>query len=232
VVRRFLLCTVALVSIGSPAVAADLPSTRAPAPPPPLPIFSWTGAYIGGQAGYNFGHDTATPAGLGPNGIQPSGVVGGGHIGYNYEAGSSLVVGIEGDIEGSSARSASTAYFGSYTVRSPVQGSIRGRAGFAVDRALFYATGGVAFATFNDSYATGGSASASRAGYTIGGGVEYAISDRWSVRGEYRFSNFGTFTDTLSSVPTTVTHKENQSRAEVGFSYKFAEPVPPVVAKY
>jgi outer membrane immunogenic protein len=232
VVRSFLLSSVAFAAIGGTAVAADLPSSRAPAAPPPLPIFSWTGLYVGGQVGYGFGNDTATPAGFAPNGIKPSGVLGGAHIGYVYQTGSSLVVGLEGSIDGSSVSSTSAAFLGSYTVKSPVQGSIRGRAGFAVDRALFYATGGVAFATFNDSYATGDSASATRAGYTVGGGVEYAISDRWSVRGEYRFSSFGTFTDTLPNALTAVTHKDNQSRAEVGFSYKFAEPVPPVAAKY
>ena len=231
-VRSFLLSSIAFVAIGGAAVAADLPSSRAPATPPPLPIFSWTGLYMGGQVGYGFGNDTATLTGFAPNGIKPSGVLGGVHIGYVYQTGSSLVVGLEGSVDGSSVSSTSAAFLGSYTVKSPIEGSIRGRAGFAVDRALFYATGGVAFATFNDSYATGDSASASRAGYTVGGGVEYAISDRWSVRGEYRFSNYGAFTDALPNASATVAHKDNQSRAEVGFSYKFAEPVPPVTAKY
>lgn len=213
-------------------MAADLPSSRVPDAPTSLPIFSWTGLYVGGQLGYGFGNDTATPTGIAPNGIKPSGVLGGGHIGYAYQTGGNFVVGLEGSIDGSSASSSSPAFLGSYSVKSPIQGSIRGRAGFAVDRALFYATGGVAFATFNDSYATGDSSSANRAGFTVGGGVEYAISDRWSVRGEYRFSNFRTFTDMLANAPTSVGHKDNQSRAEIGFSYKFAEPALSGAAKY
>jgi outer membrane immunogenic protein len=218
--------------IAAPLLAADLPSSHAPAPPPALPVFSWTGFYAGGQAGYGFGNDSAALSGLAPNGISPSGIVGGAHAGYNYETGGTVVVGLEGDVEGSSVSASSPALLGSYTVKSPFQASIRGRAGFAVDRALFYATGGVAFATFNDSYAAAGAASSSRVGYTVGGGVEYAISGTWSVRGEYRYGEFGGFTNTFAVPGVSITHKDTQSRAEVGFSYKFAEPVPPVVSKY
>ncbi|MDR3463046.1 MAG: porin family protein [Beijerinckiaceae bacterium] len=213
-------------------MAADLPSSHAADAPTPLPIVSWTGVSVGGQLAYGFGNDNATPRGVAPTRMEPRGLVGGAHIGYAYQADRNLVVGLEGSIDGSNVGSSTPTFLGSYTVKLPIQGSIRGRAGFTVDRALFYASGGVAFATFRDSFSMGDSVSASRAGLTVGGGVEYAVSDRWSVRGEYRFSNFGTFTNMLANAPNTVAHKDNQSRAEIGFSCKFTEPAPPGAAKY
>ena len=60
--------------------------------------------------------------------------------------------------------------------------SFRGRAGFAVDRALFYVTGGVAVAQVGAT---------TRWGWTVGGGVELAVSPKWTVGGEYRYTDFG-----------------------------------------
>ncbi len=92
---------------------------------------------------------------------------------------------------------------GSFTAtsRADIQGSIRGRVGIAWDRALLYATGGVAFSGFNNSITdttgfvapagTSASFSNTRVGWTVGGGIEYAITNNWSVRAEYRYSDFG-----------------------------------------
>src|ERR1700731_3575781 len=84
--------------------------------------------------------------------------------------------------------------------RADVQGSIRGRLGIAWDRALFYATGGVAFGGFNTDFSIFGPAfvspagvpfgafggtsnfSKTRVGWTVGGGIQYAITNNWSVR--------------------------------------------------
>ena len=228
-IRNFLLSSAALAALSGAALAADLPSTRAPIAPPPIPVFSWTGLYVGGQIGYAFGKDVDARV-FPPVAVttDPSGILGGAHIGYNFQPGlGGLVVGAEGDIDGSSY-TATSPY---YTIKSPVQGSIRGRAGFAVDRALFYATGGAAFASFKDTYTNGDSASATRVGYTVGGGIEYAVTDVWSVRAEYRYNNFGTYTDTLVIANTTVAHKETENQVTAGFSYKFISPAP-VVARY
>lgn len=73
-------------------------------------------------------------------------------------------------------------------------GTLRGRAGFAMDRALIYATGGAVYGggTYkelitpaHDSYA--------RLGWTVGGGVEYAVTDSLSIKAEYLYANFGRF---------------------------------------
>jgi outer membrane immunogenic protein len=225
-IRNVLLSSAALIALSGAAFAADLPSSRAPIAPPPIPLFSWTGLYIGGEAGYGFGKDSV--AGLAST--KPSGVVGGGFVGYNFEPMfGGLVFGAEGSIDGSSEKATAT---GLYTIKSEVQGSIRGRVGFAVDRALFYATGGAAFASFKDNYVTGDSLSTTRVGYTVGGGIQYAFTNEWSVRAEYRYSDFGTFTETLPIAGVTVSHKETENKVLVGVAYKFGEPAAPVVAKY
>lgn len=248
----------ALALLSTSALAADLPSRRAPPVyiPPPIPVFTWTGFYIGGQVGYEFGRQTAnarstlTGGGLASVGTSPSGVIGGAHIGYNFSSqglplfGSALgtggVIGIEGDVDGTSAKS-SYAYnpFLSANYRENIMGSVRGRLGYAVDRALFYATGGVAFGGFKNNYyslVATDSPSSTRVGYTVGGGVEYAITNTWSLRGEYRYSGFGSYIDPLSGIAggvVAVRHSEIEQRAQVGFSYKFETLAPPpVVAKY
>ena len=272
-IRTVLLSTVALATLAGSAFAADLPSRRAPpvyAPPPPIPVFSWTGLYVGGQVGYQFGRSNAfaynsvTGAGLAANGSSPNGVVGGAHVGYLFSTqsipvlsnvtgafaslpligglgGAGGVFGIEGDVDGSNYRSAyGLGGIANYT-REPIQGSIRGRLGFAVDRALFYATGGAAFGDLRNTYVNGINGatdqfSHTRVGYTVGGGVEYAFTNNLSVRVEYRYTDYGSFNDTLVNSTGTgvnVRHKETDNRVQAGFSYKFNTFAPaPVVARY
>jgi outer membrane immunogenic protein len=271
--KNVLLGAVALVAMTATSYGADLPSRRA-APvyaPPVIPVFSWTGFYIGGQVGYGFGRDnTSTSLGgvtFASAGTNTSGIIGGGHVGYNFSTqslpifggvlGTGGVIGIEGDVDGSDARRTGLipAAFGlnpgaTATVRNEIQGSIRGRLGFAVDRALFYATGGAAFAEFKHSITNPGgfpffggtdSFSSTRVGYTVGGGVEYAVTDNWSLRAEYRYSDFGSFRNNLVNVTANPfvalnvvnRYRETEQRVQVGFSYKFTSPIlAPVVARY
>lgn len=256
-IRKVLLSTVAVVAISGTAFAADLPSRRAPPVyvPPAIPIFSWTGFYVGGDVGAAFGLDKAfavsrTGAGsFGPFNVgEQTGIIGGGHIGYNLSTqsfpllggfggigGGGGVIGIEADFTGSDYRGSFGADgFGNPAIhdQSQIQGSVRGRLGIAVDRALFFVTGGAAVAEFKDDY-TLQSISHDRIGYTVGGGVEYALTTNWSLRGEYRYSDFGHFTDQLPLVAVNVSHREIMQRATLGFSYKFDTPaLAPVVARY
>ena len=133
------------------------------------------------------------------------------------------------------------------TSRVDVQGSIRARAGIAFDRALIYATGGAAFTGITNSFSAfapglgfiSDSFSKTRAGWTVGGGIEYAVTNNWSVRAEYRFADFGHFTDfpfaavLPAGVVVTSQHHLTENQVQVGFSYKFDTLAPaPVVAKY
>ncbi len=256
----------ALAMLSTTAFAADLPARRAPpvfAPVPP--VFSWTGGYIGGQIGYEFGKDdafatsTRTGLGVGSNGARPDGVVGGAHIGYNFSTqslpllgntfggvfgtvlGTGGVIGIEGDVDGSGSRQ--NYFIGGIATNyhENVQGSIRGRLGIAVNRVLFYATGGVAIAGLDNTYTNtivGGTDTfnRTRVGYTVGGGIEYAFEGNFSVRAEYRYTDFGSSTTTLGASTAggvSVRQRDTDQRVQGGFSYKFDNPLAsPVVARY
>ena len=252
-IKKMLLSTVTLGALAGTAFAADLPSRRAPPVyiPPPIPVFTWTGLYVGGQVGYEFGKSnayaaSATGVGLSAAGAKSNGIIGGAHVGYNFSTqtlgmgnfggfgGGGLVFGVEGDVDGSNYKSNYQLGAISDASRQNIQGSVRGRLGVAFDRVLVYGTGGVAFGDLQNNYTFGAlnsSLSHTRVGYTVGGGLEYAISNNWSLRGEYRYTDFGSFNDSIGAV--NVRHHETDNRVQGGFSYKFDTFVPaPVVARY
>ncbi len=234
------LATAAVAAaLSTTAFAADLPSYKSPpvyVPPPPA--FTWTGVYIGGQIGYQWGRSSTDVGGAFPFPYSVNGVTGGAHIGYNYQFNQYFVAGLEGDVNGLSYRGATPFGGTSTTLREPVDGSIRGRMGIAWDRALAYATGGVAFADFQNNYAAGLLASTSfdtgRVGWTVGGGVEYAITNNWSIRAEYRYTDYGRYSQVPFAGGFVVNNHEYDNKVQAGFSYKFdwANPMPPVIAKY
>jgi outer membrane immunogenic protein len=259
--QKLLASAAVVVALGTTAFAADLPSRYAPPvyiPPPP--VFTWTGLYAGGQIGYGWGRQTDNVFNAGGTpistigSIDSSGVVGGAHLGYNWQTGL-FVYGLEGDVNGASYQgstfgpfapgvpgvvaAAIPGLFGTATTAIPVQGSIRGRLGVAFDRALIYATGGLALADIHDTFTTPAFSDSFwhfRAGWTVGGGVEYAVTNNWSVRAEYRYSDFGSYNDVLGPGGQFVHQHVVENLAQVGFSYKFDPPPPPlpapVVAKY
>jgi outer membrane immunogenic protein len=262
--RKILLASVGAIALtGSAAFAADLPS-RAPPPVylPPPPIFTWTGIYIGGQIGYAWasgnnefnGFDPFFGPGVALNssvGGTPNGVIGGANVGYNYQI-NQWVVGIEGTVDGTSLSNTAVAAFpdgSTLTANSTadIQGSIRGRLGVAWDRALIYATGGVAFGGFNTNlslsapnvpFFTSASLSNTRTGWTVGGGIQYAVTNNWSIRAEYRYTNFGSindgqFTGGPAGFFLNGNRQINQNQVQVGFDYRFDLGAPyPVVSKY
>jgi outer membrane immunogenic protein len=246
--RKTLLVSAGTIALVSQAFAADLPSS---APPPvyvpPAPIFTWTGFYLGGQVGYAWGTQKADV--LLPNGSilasnSAQGVIGGGHVGYNYQV-NQWVLGVEGSVDGTSISKTFTRTVGfaapfdvTYKTEAPIQGSIRGRLGVAWDRVLLYATGGAAFAGVDATYTSpfrSVSKSSTRVGWTVGGGIEYAVTNNWSIRAEYRYSDFGSFSTSPEGVfgtPVTINRRFTQNQVQGGFTYHFSPPPAPVVAKY
>lgn len=247
-IRKLLVSAAILATTIGGAWAADLPNTKGPpvfAPPPP-PQFTWTGLYAGAQAGYEWGTTSAyleTYPGdvfsATAVGVSPSGVVGGGHIGYNFQI-TQFVIGIEGDFEGTSANASALEGNGSlFQENAEIQGSVRGRVGWAWDRVLIYGTGGVAFASIRDIATLGASTDSQtigRAGWTAGGGIEYALDPNWSVRAEYRYTDYGSYDFPLFNTDPgdAVRLRNTDNRVEAGFSYKFDlfAPPAPVIAKY
>ena len=265
-IRKVLVASAALAALtAGSAFAADLPS-RVTAPAPyiaPLPVFTWTGFYVGLNAGAGFGSSNngtlGVPAGtLGTDyttygsGSSNVGFVGGGQIGYNWQAGA-LVFGLETDLqdrnrgnrtlaEGTLPGSGAYYYGVSSGSNSTWFGTARGRVGFAVDRALFYATGGLAYgghqngvtAYYNDgtnpTAAYNSSSNSSGVGYTLGGGIEYAITPTWTIKGEYLWVDLGkksstlTTASTVGTLPSYITTGGSSDRfsvARVGVNYKF-----------
>ena len=233
-IRKLALSTV-FASLAATAFAADLPTRKAPEAFVPVPVFTWTGFYVGGQLGYNWGNDrtsefvTATGAFTGfTSSYSPNGVVGGTHAGFNYQMGS-IVLGIEGDLELSGYKGGYRLANGNGTdTKKDFQGSIRGRFGFAFDRALIYATGGLALANFKHTYVNAGLArtesfSDTRAGWTLGAGLEYAFSRNWSGRVEYRYTDFGNFRNANAFAFPGFTYKQEprDHTIRAGISYRF-----------
>lgn len=237
---RVLVAVGALLSAVNFACAADMPGPAPyyppPAPPPPPPPYNWTGIYGGLNAGGGFvsAKDTGTITGGDLGGVSASGtgsangVLGGGQIGFNYQV-NSLVLGMEGDFDYSSLSSTSTASILSETSKIQWLATIRGRAGFAIDRIMIYGTGGVAFVPVSDSitasgYGTVFSASSTNAGWTIGAGVEGAFAQNWTAKIEYLFvqSNFslsGPIAVAGGTLSYTGTISDNVIRAGINFKY-------------
>jgi outer membrane immunogenic protein len=145
---------------------------------------------------------------------------GGGQIGYNWQGmwHPRLVLGVEADFQGAGlCAKGSTSAADANSPNEPFDGptnasaksclnwfgTVRGRLGYAFDRALVYGTGGFAFGSVKDSLATSkvseaevlttsASRSSTDTGYVVGGGLEYALSPAWSLKGEYQYINLGT----------------------------------------
>ncbi|MEE7448688.1 porin [Methylobacterium radiotolerans] len=204
-IKKLLLASAATALLTGAASAADLP--RRAAPPPvftPVPVFTWTGAYFGINAGYAFDASSnntnsfgvPAPYGNGTTAFfsqrNQEGFSGGGQVGYNFQftPGSGIVVGVEADAQYLDfGRSRNNAFLvgplaPGYYVTDPrglssldFFGTVRGRIGYAFDRVLFYGTGGFAYGSGSADRSFGGFAGndSFRTGYAVGGGIEYAL---------------------------------------------------------
>jgi outer membrane immunogenic protein len=250
--RNLAVTPIALVlSSGLSLVTASAADLGAPAPAPiyskaPLAVpFSWTGFYVGGNAGYGWGSsDVDTDAGgptfapgyfastsfpvinaAGEGTLHPHSFVGGGQLGYNWQAGS-IVAGLEADFDYfhmNAARTVSGVYpccaaSSPFTLTQSVSTNwlftARPRVGWAANNWLFYATGGLAVTdlgtsqTFTDPVLSffnaleSINASSTKVGWVAGAGVEYGLSRNWSVRAEYLHVDFGSVSGTGALVPT------------------------------
>jgi outer membrane immunogenic protein len=201
------------------------------------------------------------------------GFIGGGQIGYNWQFANTFVLGVEADIQGIAGNRSSGAALGAgaplnfpnETIVSSSQvnrsvdylGTVRGRFGFLVTPTLLaYATGGLAYGgtnlnvailqnnlPFSPPFASGGSFSDTRAGWTVGGGVEWMFLPNWSAKVEYLYYDLGNVAVALSplafaapplyaSVPYAKTRFDGHIvRAGLNYHFNWGAPAP-VVAKY
>jgi outer membrane immunogenic protein len=178
----------------APAFAADLTSPE-PLPTPQVveatPANNWTGFYLGALGGFGWGTaDTSTAGNVSADGFDV-----GGYGGANWQWGN-FVVGGEADIL-SPWRNGSG---GGVSLDQGLNGSLRARAGIALDRFLLYGTAGAAL---TDLELSGGGISDDQAllGWTAGAGVEGMLTDNITARVEYRFTDYEDKTFTLGGGP-------------------------------
>ena len=203
------------------AFAADLPPPVGPAPRAPVvyapvPVFSWSGFYIGlnvGVAGLeadindkDYWNNGATST------LEDTNFAGGGQAGYNWQKGA-FVFGLEVDAdyvntEKSFVYSTDERYQG----KVDFQGSLRARAGIAVDNALIYATSGVALSRGDSRFRESGETEVDhqetagqdewQAGFVAGVGVEYKFNCHWSARMEALYSHYPESVNTVEPYST------------------------------
>lgn len=224
----FLMAT----TVATPVLAADM-ARKAPAVPPVESIVrTWTGFYAGAQFGYDFGHSSSKDQNAISGatdwwgGYDVNGVFGGIFAGYNYQI-ANYVLGVEADVSASGARGSMQSVFaGNMRTTVPVDGSIRARLGYAFDDVLIYGTGGIAFAQFENRYEELGvvdKRTSSRVGWTLGAGAEYAFAPNWTVRAEYRYTDFGEKTDdnVATDLGWNYPNKTHLHSIRAGVAYRF-----------
>jgi outer membrane immunogenic protein len=225
--------------IAAPAHAADISVPRAYNPPVLLPpaIYDWTGFYFGGHVGAGLLKDSvsaaAAPAGsalltTGTN-VGPVGLIGGAQLGINYEF-APVVVGAEASWTSSaisgSANDAAVGATERFTSNPTWIATATGRAGYAANDWLFYAKGGGAVmrVDYEENPLTGvvgtsQSIGANRKGFTVGGGIEYGLTESLSAKLEYDFFDFGSQIYNFNLTPVAI-----NSRLETltfGLNYRF-----------
>ena len=205
--KKTLLASAALALMMGAAQAADIEA--------PPAVYDWTGGYIGIQGGYAWGKSDAETDidpeftdidTLDIDDFKANGFVGGAHVGYLLQS-DAFVYGVEADIEYADLNDEVDIVFdgagdgGSGEKNIDWLGSLRLRAGIAADRALFYATGGLAVGGVSletdlsqealDAGLTNDDDDKTKWGWTLGAGVEYAVTDALSARIEYRYTDLG-----------------------------------------
>jgi outer membrane autotransporter protein len=192
----------AATTLCSPAGAADISAAPYAPPPPPLMLYNWTGFHVGAHFGGAFGSDSESLGG-GTFSATPSGVMGGLQFGYDFQFAPTLVAGVEAELSWTSAQdSAAAALPGIGLNLSSTHNwydTLTARLGYAMGTWLFYAKFGAAW--MNADYTLtataagiGGTSSfnATRPGFAVGAGAEYAFNPAWSAKVEYQFLDFGT----------------------------------------
>ena len=230
--RKFLgVIGVASLIVG-PALAADLGTKPIYKAPVLAPVFSWTGWYIGGNAGYGWGENTNATvftdygwdAPPNPN-SKPKGLIGGGQIGYDWQV-TNWVWGLVADFQGTDIKDSTTAFsiapdgvtpqVKSLSEKLDFLGTVRGRLGWAANNWLFYGSGGLAYGDVRSTLSFSepgnfavGSKSETRAGWAAGGGVNYAFTPNWIVGVDYLHYDLGhTSIDTFDTLGSFITVRQ------------------------
>jgi outer membrane immunogenic protein len=233
--------------------------SAAPGAAPMLANVNWTGFYLGAVAGGGTnsadGKDFNRWFASSGVALESWGASGGLTAGYNFQIGRSGLFGIEGDISAASFKESLSApdwcctldgSTGTYhDTKMPWYATLRARAGLTYGSTLFYATGGLAFVNQKTQMFTRNPSSNSipividgtRTGLALGAGVEFALSQNWSVKGEYLalYAPGRTKQDPNILDDDTATYRVNSTTqlVRVGVNYRFGgAPAAPVMVRY
>jgi outer membrane immunogenic protein len=184
--KRVLLAGVALAALMGSASAADIPrrvvERPVAAPVPYVAAYNWTGFYVGLNGGWGWGADTDGSGGLV-----------GGTVGYNWQM-NQVVFGLEADIAWSGIESDGDVCRRGLRCDASIDwfGTARGRVGLAMDRFMPYVTGGLAYGDVSATRAAGlPDRSEMQAGWTLGAGMEFALTAPWTAKLEYLYVDLG-----------------------------------------
>jgi outer membrane immunogenic protein len=185
--KRFLRAGIAvgaLAGIIGSATAADLPRQTPvyKAPAYVAPVFNWTGAYIGLNAGGGWGKSEYG----GVDKYDVSGGMVGATVGYNWQFGT-WVLGLEGDADWANIKGSGVLS----DTKNEFLSTIRGRVGYSFDRFMPYVTGGLAVGNVKANDVFGSSKDETKAGWTVGAGVEFAFAPQWTAKIEYLYVDLG-----------------------------------------
>jgi outer membrane immunogenic protein len=235
------------------ASAADILRKAPPPAPPPAPVFSWTGCHVGAHVGWGWGKANVdesqnssgghlnTDGTPGSGGITTSGAVFGGQLGCDYQFWGQWVIGAEGmfagtDINGTANDPAEDSPFGNLhtiKVKQDWIGSVTGRLGYAWNQTLWYVRGGGAWthnrwdlSNADNAFFYGNTVQTQNlSGWTIGAGLEWALTPNWTAFVEYDYYRFDgkdlinqtTFDDTYH----VHTSRQTVNVVKVGVNYRF-----------
>lgn len=233
--KNALFLVAASFGLAVPVAAADLvyahlePVVISPAD---LAEFSWTGGYVGLQAGYVSGEASTVLVGNAFATGDVSGWLAGLYAGYNFQLDNNVVLGLEADVawgdvggfvQGTGPGGVVLPPQSGMQYDTSWSGAGRVRVGYAFDRVMPYIAGGVAITDMNaQAFAVGAptdSFSETMVGWTLGAGVEYAVTDNLIGRLEYRYTDFGEFDITSGGLGGSIDLRKSDVRA--GLAYKF-----------
>jgi outer membrane immunogenic protein len=249
--KKFLLGTIGAVAMAAPAFAADLPArtyTKAP-PPVVMPVYDWSGFYIGGNGGWGESRNCLSVVPLtglveSDGCVSKSGGLLGGQVGYRWQTGG-MVIGLEAQGDWADLKSSHVSIINPlFTTGTKVDGLglFTGQIGYAWNATLLYFKGGAAVTSnsffVNNALGVGiASANATRWGGTVGIGGEYGFSPNWTVGIEYDHLFMGDSNNSFSVVNPLLAGALNRISQDVDmvtlrFNYKFGGYGAPVVSKY
>lgn len=226
--RISIITTGLLALMATSAHAADVVVPEAPIAPaaPIVTQFNWGGAYIGGQAGYGWANSKFSAGPSYNSKGSMDGFLGGIYAGYNFDTGSNVILGVDGDFTGTAiGEKVSFGALASEEKKLRWSGAARARLGYAMDRFMPYIAGGVAVGNIEDKAHLVGvplvSQSKTQVGWTIGSGVDYAVTDNIVTRLEYRYTDFGKRDIDFNVPGVSASSKLSTNEVRLGVAYKF-----------